>query len=234
EREVEMLYALVTVQQYEPRLAEGSFFSLSTGHAEANFQIPGFYRQVNQRYLYHYHPQAGFSADKFFKVQRTSALRKLVRAAEQNANLKRCLKELVGTMIRYAEATDELPDLSPKNNLIIYEDDDGEWQHRMIDVHYPLRTKGLALAWQLMQQLQAGQTLSQGKRGFLRSAVNVVRTLNALADFCCEAERIHLGDATLSNDPTDLLPILSELGPEEDQAPISTQNPSPNAAVAAS
>ncbi len=198
---------IVTVQRYEPILQTGSYLSLSAGHAETLPQIRGYYRQINQRYLYNSHPRAGFDQAAFISVQRSGPLKRLLTAMKRDPSLYDEVTGLVARVIAYANSTGELLDLGPKDNLILFRGSSG-WRHRLVDALFPIQDQGLVLARVLLSRIAAGEPTDPKKIRFLLAAVNVVRTVNALADCAGLAERIELRTPHAPGGMPDLLSLF--------------------------
>lgn len=181
----------VTFQRYVPQAVMENRLLLRGGYAELwhTSASDAQYQRVNEALV---QGTAPFEEKEFLDIQDSNELYDLVRRAKTSDRLRSHLVSLVRGVIAYSNEYEDILDTGGKNNMFLYEQEDGEYAARFIDA---LMLDGGDM-WRRAQEgflaLHRGESIDGKAASGILNAINYVRTVNGIAASLGMPDRINI------------------------------------------
>jgi|GEM_PF-932505 len=204
-------WTAITLQRRAEELQDAHRLNLVGGYAEIQPELTNDaeYSSVTASLL-DGNTKNSPTVQAFLRVQNNDGLNDLVANAEQDADLKKVLCDLVQKVIRYTNETGEILDLAGNDNITVFQKD-GKWTYRLIDALYPMEIDNVENTRKAIQKLAYDQVLDKDDQGCLFNVLNFTRTINGLASYLGVQQRIEIVPEHLRGIPIDFKAGLKEI-----------------------
>lgn len=147
------------------------------------------YKEINNALLVNTSGRDGYQ--QFLELQNNDNIRNIARLAEVNAFSKIYLTNLIRGMMTFSTETGEIFDTAGKNNIVLFDRENGDLTSRFVD---PLYRQRLCIPQtrDILLRMQQGEEIGIQEAYTVQNAMNYARVMNALAQYLGIDERIDI------------------------------------------
>ena len=200
---IKEVYGVTMVQTMAPEASDERRIEITSGYWEKSDVDADIYREITNPLLI----GQDIDSHRLESVALSAPLQKVLEKVKADPVFSEQLTQFIKQCIIYTQETGEILDLVGNDN-VIFSDQSGEWNYKLIDALYPKTDQMLGRIQAVIRKLSLKELITPEDNNHLLNGVNYIRFINGLASYLDINEKIRVVPEDIAIEDIDLLQVI--------------------------